>query len=456
MSKVLKIANAQAFWGDSLTAAAALLRQQPDIDFITLDFLAEVSLSIMAVQKIKDPSAGYAQDFIEIVKSLIPFWLSGSKVKVIANAGGLNPRACAEACAEALRQAGCQLMIGVISGDDILDKIKANPHVSSFCNLETQTPISKELSKLVTANAYMGAKPLSEALKHGADIVITGRVADPSLTVAPCVAFFDWAWSDYNLLAQATVAGHLIECGTQVTGGISNGWLDFPDLGQIGFPIIEMSQDGSFIITKPAGSGGCVNIQTVKEQLLYEIGDPQRYLSPDAIVSFLSLKLEEAGPNRIKVMGATGSAPPSTLKVSSTYQDGFKAEGMLAIVGRDVEVKAQRCGELILERLAKEGLAPERSCIECLGCGGVLRGILHSNSIHQPMECILRICIADHRRDVLERFSKEIAPMVTSGPPGTTGYTSGRPQIRQVLGYWPCLIDALEVKPKIEYLRVGL
>jgi len=454
MSKVLKIANAQAFWGDSLTAAASLIHQQPDIDYITLDFLAEVSLSIMAAQKVKDSSAGYAQDFVEVVKSLIPYWLSGSKVRIVTNAGGLNPQACAQACAEILRQAGCSLLIAVIAGDNVLDIIKAEPETSTFNNLETQVPISEVLSKLLTANAYMGAKPLAEALKKGAAIVITGRVADPSLTVAPCVAHFDWALTDYDRLAQATIAGHLIECGTQVTGGISDDWLNLPNLAQIGFPIIEMSSDGSFIITKPSESGGRVSVETVKEQLLYEIGDPQRYLSPDATVSFLSLKLEETGSNRIKVVGALGSAPPSTLKVSATYHEGFKAEGMLAIVGRNVQIKARRCGEIILERLTKAGFVPERSLIECLGCGDITQGVL-ANSHLQPFECILRICVADRRREVLEHFSREIAPMVTSGPPGTTGYTSGRPHIRPVLGYWPCLIDASLVKPIIEYIKVS-
>lgn len=455
MSKVLKIANAQAFWGDSLTAAVSLIQQQSDIDYITLDFLAEVSLSIMAAQKVKDPSTGYAQDFVEIIKSLVPYWSDGSNVKIVTNAGGLNPRACALACAEVLRQAGCSLLIAVVAGDDVLEFIKAEPGTSSFNHLESQAPVSEVFSKLVTANAYLGAKPLVEALKKGADIVVTGRVADPSLTVAPCMAHFDWTWSDYHRLAQATIAGHLIECGTQVTGGISDDWLNLSDLGQIGFPIVEMSSDGSFVVTKPAGSGGRVSIETVKEQLVYEIGDPQKYLSPDATVSFLSLKLEEIGPNRIKVVGGRGSAPPSTLKVSATYQEGFKAEGMLAIVGRDVQIKAHRCGEIIFERLKKAGIAPERSCIECLGCGDVMQGVLAVNGFQQPLECILRICIADHRREVLEQFSKEIAPLVTSGPPGTTGYTSGRPHIRPIFGYWPCLIAASQVKPTIEYIKTA-
>jgi hypothetical protein len=238
-----------------------------------------------------------------------------------------------------------------------------------------------------------------------------------------------------------------------VTGGISNEWLNLPGLEEIGFPIIEMSPDGSFILTKPAGTGGRVSVDTVKEQLVYEIGDPQRYLSPDATVSFLSLKLEETAPNRVKVVGGLGSAPPSTLKVSTTYQDGFKAEGMLAIVGCDVQLKARRCGEIILERLKKAGFSPERSCIECLGCGDVVQGIL-VNGYPQPFECILRICIADQRREVLEHFAKEIAPMVTSGPAGTTGYTSGRPHIRPVFGYWPCLIDSSQIHPRIEYIKV--
>lgn len=451
---MIKIGNAQAFWGDRISASAALVAQQPDLDYLTLDYLSEVSMSIMAAQRAKDPQTGYAHDFIDTIKSLIPYWKQGSKVKVIANAGGLNPRGCALACAEALRHAGCQRSVAVVSGDDILDKLKASPKNPFFHHLESKLPVSNVLEHLATANAYLGAQPIAAALKLGADIVITGRVADPSLTVAPCVHHFGWKFDDYDLIAQATVAGHLIECGTQATGGISTRWLSLPDLADIGYPFVEMHADGTFVITKPTSTGGCVSIETVKEQLVYEIGDPNCYLSPDATVSFLSLALDKDGCDRIKVTGAKGSPPPPTYKVSATYHDGFKAEAMLVIFGRNAAEKARACGEIVLERVRRCGFKLHRSCIECLGCGDAVPGVLPTDKMTQHLECVLRICAADPRREALECFAKEIAPLVTSGPPGTTGYTGGRPAVRQVFGYWPCLVPTSEIKPKIELIEV--
>lgn len=417
MKKPLKIGNAQGFWGDRPGAAAKLLQQQPNLDYITLDYLAEVSLSIMAAQREKDPKLGYARDFIDVIKSL-----PDSPCKIITNAGGLNPFG----LAEALRAAGCTKKIGVVSGDDVLAIINADP--DAYSNLDTGESINGK--ELATANAYLGAKPIVEALKKGAEIVITGRVADPSLTVAPCIYHYGWSFEDYEFIAGATVAGHLIECGTQVTGGILTDWLSVPNPAEIGFPFVEMFSDGTFIITKPESSGGVVNKQTVTEQLLYEIGDPDKYLSPDATVSFLSLQLKEEGKNRIHVSGAKGKAPPDTLKVSATYKEGWKAEGMLALCGPDTALKAERCGQIVFSRVAEAGFKLERFHVECLG----------------PM---LRMAAADHRMPALEAFTKEIAPLVTSGPQGTTGYFSGRPPIRPVFGYWPCLIEKDLVSPEI-------
>lgn len=451
MKTILKIGNAQAFWGDSTDAAATLLQQQPDLDYITLDYLSEVSLSIMAVQRSKDPAAGYARDFVDVVASLIPFWKQGSKVKLITNAGGLDPKRCALACAEALRAAGCFLPIGIVTGDDVLALIKSDPDRPSFENLETGESIRGKLAELSTANAYLGASPIVKALKNGAHIVITGRVADPSLTVAPCIAHYGWDWKDYDRIAQATLAGHLIECGTQATGGISTEWLEIPDIVNIGFPFVEVEESGAFVITKPPLSGGRVSLRTVKEQMLYEIGDPSAYLSPDVTLSLLNVSLEDQGENRVKVMGAKGRAPPPTLKVSATYRDGYKAEGMLALFGRNAKAKARRCGEMILERVKLAGFDLERTCIECLGGGDLVPGIESSTS--EPLECMLRICIADHRLEALECFSRQIAPMVTAGPPGTTGYTTGRPRIRPVFGYWPCLVNAEDVRPHVEAME---
>lgn len=449
---MLRIGNAQAFWGDSPGAPARLIQLQPDLDYLTLDYLSEVSMSIMAIQKEKNPNAGYAKDFLDVVRSLIPFWLKGLKFKLVANAGGLSPIDCGLECQKILNELKCNKKIGVVSGDNVLHMLQDDSSCKLFRNLETNQPLEKIKDKLVTANAYLGAQPIASALNAGAEIVITGRIADPSLTVGPCISHFKWSKNDYNRIAGATVAGHLIECGTQVTGGVCTNWLQIPDPTDIGFPIVEMDEDGSCVVTKPPKTGGRVSIETVKEQLLYEIGDPAAYLSPDATVSFLSLSLSEEGPNRIRVTGATGSAPPDNYKVSATYRDGFKTEGSLAVFGIDAKLKARRCGEIILERVKKAGYELDHSNIECFSNGAIVPKVLPDEAYPDSMECYLRISVSDKREAALECFSKEIAGLVTSGPQGVTGYTSGRPRIRSVFGYWPCLVERKRVDSQFQIL----
>lgn len=455
MRKILKIGNAQGFWGDSPQAPARMMKQQPDLDYLTLDYLAEVSLSIMAAQRDKDFEAGYARDFVDVIHSLVPFWKDQSKVKIVSNAGGLNPLGCAKACLKVLEEAALShLKIGVVTGDDVLHIVKNDLDNPLFNNLETNSPMKKMDGTLATANAYLGAKSIAEAIQGGADIIITGRITDPSLTVGPCVAHYNWKWDEYDKLAGATIAGHLIECGTQATGGIWTNWLSLCDPVNIGYPIVEIDEEGQCVLTKPPHTGGIVNLQVVKEQLLYEIGDPDNYISPDVIVSFLSLKLEQVGENRISIKGAKGKAPPKTLKVNATYRDGYRAEAMLALYGPQVSEKSNSCGEIILKRVNLAGYHLERTLIESIGCGELVPEITHGRKCAVPMECILRICVADKNYDAVECFTKEIAPMVTSGPQGVTGYTTGRPHIRPIFGYWPCLIEAGQVHPKVEILEV--
>ncbi|MBI4621904.1 MAG: DUF1446 domain-containing protein [Verrucomicrobia bacterium] len=465
MPSPLKIANASAFWGDEPEAAARLVAQQPDLDYVTFDYLAEVSLSILAIQRAKDPTAGYARDFIDVVCSLAPFWLAGGKTRIVTNAGGLDPVACGHACRTALHAAKLpQLKIAVVTGDDVLAQVRGGPgvpppggatreaHDPPFANLETGAPLSAVAERLVTANAYLGAAPIADALRAGADLVITGRVADPSLTVGPCLAHFGWSGADYDRLAGATVAGHLIECGTQVCGGFSTDWLGLPAPHDIGFPLAEIFDDGSCVITKPAGTGGVVTVQTVKEQLLYEIGDPGHYLSPDASVSFLTLRVEQAGRDRVRVSGATGRAPPSSYKVSATYRDGYKAHGQLAIFGHDAVKKARHAGEAVLHRLRAAGCDYRETLVECLGTGASVRGIASRVSDTHLVETMLRVSVAADTKEPVERFTKAIAPLVTSGPQGVTGYATGRPKVLPIFGYWPCLIDRRLVKPTTRFL----
>lgn len=449
---VVKIANAGGFWGDTPGIALKILKSNPDLDFITIDYLAEVSLSIMAIQKEKNPETGFAVDFLDVITSLVPLWREGSKVRLVVNAGGLNPLGCARACRDILQKEGCMKKIGIVHGDDVKALMLQAADNPLFNNMDTGEPFFVVLDKIVTANAYLGAKPIAEALDQGAEIVITGRVTDPSLALGPCMHVHRWQAADFDKLAGGTVAGHLIECGTQVTGGISTHWLDISNPEAIGFPIVEVAMDGSFIITKAADSGGIVDEQTVTEQLLYEIGDPHAYLSPDVTVSFLSLNLEAKGPNRIEVKGAKGRAPLDLLKVSTTYRNGFKAEGLLTIFGSHALEKAKIAGQVILDRLEFAGLAPERSCVECLGGNAVVPGVFPPPK--DLKECVLRIAVADQSRKVIDYFTRQMASLVTSGPQGTTGYATGRPQVREIFGFWPCLISAKEVIPKVELVKV--
>jgi hypothetical protein len=454
---VIRIGNAQAFWGDRSDAAAELLGLEPDLDYLTLDYLAEVSMSILALQRERDSSAGFARDFVDVVRSLAPYWTAGGRCRLIANAGGLNPRGCAEACREALEKAGCRAMkIGVVTGDNVLEEVRTPGEwgSSQFQNLDSGESIDEIRDRLVTANAYLGAMPILEALNRDAEIVITGRVADPSLTLAPCLWQFGWSVDDFDRLAGATVAGHLIECGTQVTGGISTDWLDVPDVTHIGFPIVEIAEDGSCIITKARGTGGCVNAMTVKEQLLYEIGDPANYLSPDVGVSFLSLHVEDLGDNRVKVSGAKGKPRPEMYKVSATYRDGYRAAGTLTMMGRNCVAKARRCGEAILHRVRKAGFELRDSVIECLGSGdGGLEIVRQPNASSADFsEVVLRIAVEAGSRDAAEYFASEMMPFITAGPQGTTGYAEGRPRVHPVYRYWPCLIERDAVAPQVEVI----
>jgi hypothetical protein len=450
----IRIANTQAFWGDSTDAAGNLLALEPGLDYLTLDYLAEVTMSILAKQKQKDPNLGFARDFLDVIASLITHWKNGSQLKIITNAGGLNPDACAQSAARVLGHAGLShLKVAAVSGDDVLVHLRAKPDTKEFCHLETGKPLTEILDKLVTANAYIGAEPVTEALRQGAQIIVTGRVADPSLAVAPCAHEFDWNSSNFDRIAAATIAGHLIECGTQVTGGISTDWLSLDDPHRLGFPIVEIAPDGSTIVTKSSNTSGVVNLRTVKEQLLYEIGDPDNYISPDAIVSFLGLRLDDLGNNRVRITGAKGRPTTDFFKVTATYRAGFKASGTLTIIGRDAVLKARRVGEVIREKLKLAGVEPQHYLAEVIGSGDTMPGVLPRRD--DLFEVVLRVGAMDERKEVVEKFARELIPMVTAGPQGTTGYFDGRPTVREVFGYWPCLIRRELVKTDVTIMEPG-
>jgi hypothetical protein len=357
----------------------------------------------------------------------------------------MNPQACAAKARAALNQAGlANRRIGIVSGDDLLgqlDQLLASGQ--SLTNLDTGEPLTTIRDKVVSANAYLGSAPIAQAIGEGASIVITGRVADACLTVGPAAHAHGWRWDDLNRLAGGTVAGHLIECGAQVTGGLWINW-DESNLDLVGYPIAEVDADGACRITKVSGSSGAVNIETVSEQLLYEVGDPAAYKTPDVVADFTSVKLHQLGADVVEVRSPRGKPATDTYKVSIAYRDGFAASGTLLIFGPHAQAKARRCGEMVRARLRRAGADPAHFGVECLGAGDCVPGVIGTKS--EPPEVVLRIAVRDPRRAVVERFSKELAPLVTSGPPGVTGYTSGRPAVRESFAYWPALVkkDAVE------------
>jgi hypothetical protein len=444
----VRIGNGCGFWGDNLDAPA-LLARDGQLDFLTLDYLAELTMSILALQKQRDPQAGFATDFVDVLERLAPLLQQQPGLKVITNAGGMNPVGCALAVRSILNKKGLQnLKIVTVTGDDLLPRLDALLAAGQpLANLDTGAALTSVRSRVVSANAYLGARPIAEALDKGASIVIAGRVADASLTVGPAVHALKWTWSDWDRLSAASVAGHIIECGAQATGGLWCNWQAARDLANLGYPLAQIESDGSFTITKPAGSGGAVNLETVAEQLLYEVGDPASYLTPDVVADFTSVDLAETGSDAVRVTRARGRPATDSYKVSIAYRNGFICSGTLVLVGPDAIAKARLAGQMILSRLERAGFAPDRSNIEVLGAGDVVPGVLAPAG--QPPEVVLRVSVHDTHKTGVERFSKEFAPLVTSGPPGVSGYTTGRPPVREVFAYWPALIAKSAVTPEV-------
>jgi hypothetical protein len=453
--KTARIGNGCGFWGDNIDAPV-LLAGQDRLDYLTLEYLAELTMSILALQKQRDPEqGGFARDFLDMLERLAPRMQAQPGLKVVTNAGGMNPAACARGVRAILDRAGLRdRAVATVSGDDLLprlDELLAQGH--PLRNLDTGEELAIVRDRVVSANAYLGAAPIAAALKQGASVVITGRVADASLTLGPVVHEFGWAWDDWDRLAAGTVAGHLIECGAQATGGLWCNWREAPALDNVGYPVAVLDEDGRFSLTKPTGTGGRVNRETVAEQLLYEVGDPSAYLTPDVTADFTSVALSEAGDDTVQVQGARGRPATDSYKVSIAYRDGFAASGMLVIFGPDAPAKARRCGEMILERLRRGGVELGHHGIECLGAGDCVPGVVGPSAA--PPEVVLRVSARDPRRAAVERFTKEFAPLVTSGPPGVTGYTTGRPQVREVFAYWPALIAKRALQPEVRVQGKG-
>ncbi|MCS6953639.1 MAG: acyclic terpene utilization AtuA family protein [Bryobacterales bacterium] len=441
---MIRIANGQGFWGDWLEAPVRLLEQGP-LDYLTLDYLAEVTMSILQKQRQRDPNLGYARDFPPLMARLERL-VRERNVKVIANAGGVNPVACAR---EVCRMAP-SLKVAVVLGDDVLDRIdEFLAKGYEMRNLDTGEPLEAIRGRILSANAYLGAFPLVKALATGADVVISGRCADASLALAPMIYEFAWREADWDLLAAGTVGGHIIECGAQATGGnCQAGWQTMPNLADIGYPILEAEPDGTFVVTKPPGTGGRVDLHTVKEQLLYEIGDPRAYITPDCIADFTTIRLEECGPDRVRVSRVRGRPRTDFLKLSISYAAGWKAVGTLVYSWPDAIDKARAADRIVRERLARLGLRFEEVHSEVLGAGAC-----HGPAAApapDPPEVQLRIGVRSQDRSAVDRFTRELIPLVLSGPPTATGYGEGRPAVHEVVAFWPALIPRHEIQPRVE------
>ncbi|MFN7941754.1 MAG: acyclic terpene utilization AtuA family protein [Thermoanaerobaculia bacterium] len=447
--RALRVANGQGFWGDSVDAPLELLSGGP-VDVIGMDYLAEVTLSIMMRQKLKNPAAGYATDFLDFVRRALPL-LVEKGVKVVTNAGGLNPRACRERVFEIARELGISgLRVGIVEGDDLLARLpELVERGHALANMDSGEPLAPILPRVTSANAYIGARPVAEALRQGAQIVLCGRVTDTALALGPLVAHFGWAEDDWDRLAAGTIVGHVLECGAQATGGNFSRFWEVHDLWNVGYPIAEVQQDGSFVVTKHPGTGGLVTVDTVSEQLVYEMGDPASYITPDVVADFTSIRLAPAGPDRVAVAGIRGRPRTPFLKISASYLDGYKAAGQVTISGPRALEKAKLAADIVWKRLARAGVrfADGDRVEEYLGVSGCLPGILPAPA--DPPEVVLRLAVRDADRAKVERFGKEIAPLVTAGPPGVTGFAGGRPKAQEVVAYWPALLARQEVEPRL-------
>jgi hypothetical protein len=475
MKELIRIASGQGFWGDLLTAPIDQVRKGP-VDYLMLDYLAEVTMSIVQKQRQRDPNAGYARDFVTLMQEILPDCVE-KDIKVLSNAGGVNVDGCADAIRTVAGELGLsgKVKIGVITGDDILGRLEEFIESGiTIDNMDTGEPLSEILDKVQAANVYLGAGGLVEALNKGAQIVVGGRLTDTGLTLAPMMHEFGWGFENWDMLSAGTIAGHIIECGAQSSGGnCQYDWENIPDLANVGFPIVEAEPNGEFVITKHKGTGGRVNIQSVKEQLLYEMGDPHEYITPDVVADFTTIQLADAGPDRVRVSGIKGKPNTEFFKVSIAYAAGWKSVGTLVYSWPDAYKKAQAADKILRERLDRLGLRFDLVLTEFVGVnathghlaissppykGGVAAAsadgvVLSPASDREIPEVQLRIGVRGQSKADVERFTKEIAPLILTGPPAVTGFAGGRPKVEEIMAYFPALIPKHLIQTKVEIVE---
>ena len=449
----VRIASGQGFWGDWLEAPVRQVEGGP-IDYLMMDYLAEVTMSILQKQKARNPSLGYARDVVPLLERILPPLVERG-IRVTTNAGGVNPEACAAAIVEAARRLGLggKLKVGVVTGDDILPRLdellaKGIP----LADMDTGRLLSEIRSGVLSANAYLGAWPVVQALAEGAQVVVTGRVTDTGLTLAPLIHRFGWGAEAWDLLAAGTIAGHIIECGAQCSGGnYLAGWPAVAGLEDVGYPIVEAEPDGSFTVTKHPGTGGAVTVASVTEQLVYEMGDPREYITPDCVADFTTIHLEQGGPDRVHVSGIRGRPATEFLKVSIAYAAGFKAVGTLVYAWPDALAKAREADRVLRARMERLGLKFDEVLTEFVGYNATHGPLAGAPSPDLP-EVQLRVGVRSLERAPVERFTRELAPLILNGPPSVTGFAGGRPKVEEIVAYWPALVPKREIRPAVTML----
>lgn len=454
MKEKVRVAAGQGFWGDLLTAPVEQVRGG-QIDYLMLDYLAEVTMSILQKQKSRDANAGYARDFVGLMREILPDCVERN-IKVTANAGGVNVKGCADAVKTVAQELGFagKLKIGMITGDDIL------PRLDEFIekgiqinNMDTGEPLADIRDKVQSANVYLGAQPLVEALDKGAQIVIGGRLTDTGLTLAPLMHEFGWTFADWDKVATGTIAGHIIECGAQCSGGNCQfDWDNIPDMANVGFPIVEAFPNGEFVVTKHEGTGGRVSIPSIKEQLLYEMGDPHAYITPDVIADFTTIQLKDDGENRVRVFGIKGKPKTDFYKVSIAYSAGWKAVGTLVYSYPEAYEKAKAADKILRARLENLGLKFDVILTEFVGVNAT-HGHLAGEPPQDIPEVQLRFGVRGQSKEAVERFTKELAPLILTGPPSVTGFAGGRPKVEEIMAYFPALIPKNLIETKVEILE---
>jgi len=446
--KIVRVGCHSGFWGDTETAAAQLVRGG-NVDYLVSDYLAEVTMSIMAAQKLRNPQAGYATDFVTAVMGPLAREIAEKKIKIVTNAGGVNPQACRDAVLKACEAAGVTLKVAVVLGDDILPRVDEF-RAAGIKEMDTGTELP---TRIVSMNAYLGGFPIARALGEGADVVITGRCVDSAVTLGALIHAFDWTMDDHDRLAAGTLCGHIIECGAQCNGGNFTDWRLVPDYDNMGFPVAEVEADGSFVLGKPDGTGGLISPATVAEQMLYEIGDPRAYIVPDVVCDFTGATYEQVGKDRVRVSGAKGRPATDTYKVSTTWPDGFKFSSIFMLGGREAVAKGRHSAEAIIKktrRLFRERNMGDYRDVSIEVIGGEATYGPHSRT-RDAREVVVKIAAKHDQKEALSLLGREIAPMSTGGVVGMSGsFGAGRVSPSPVIRMFSCLVRKTMVPVSVE------